>query len=105
MVSLGKIIQMTKEMIKAIIINPRDNVAIATKKISSGQKVRIEISGKVKEIIAKQDIPQGHKIALTRISKGEAIIKYGEVIGYAKRDILEGEHVHIHNVVGRDEII
>jgi len=44
------------------------------------------------------DIPYGHKIALTDIPKGEAIVKYGEQIGIATTDIRAGQHVHVHNV-------
>jgi altronate dehydratase small subunit len=32
------------------------------------------------------------------IEKGEAIVKYGEVIGRATQQIILGKHVHIHNV-------
>ena len=42
-------------------------------------------------------IPFGHKVALTPIGQGEAIIKYGVVIGYASCAIRPGEHVHVHN--------
>ena len=43
-------------------------------------------------------IPAGHKYALTHIGKGEAVIKYGEIIGRATQDIEKGEWVHTHNV-------
>lgn len=32
------------------------------------------------------------------IKKGEAVYKYGQIIGFANRDIAPGEHVHVHNV-------
>ena len=37
-----------------------------------------------------EHIPQGHKVALTPIARGEAIRRYGEVIGYALRAIPQG---------------
>ena len=37
-----------------------------------------------------EHIPQGHKVALQAIAKGEDIIRYGEVIGYAVRNIPQG---------------
>ena len=40
----------------------------------------------------------GHKYALTAISPGENVIKYGMPIGCACREIKKGEHVHTHNV-------
>lgn len=50
------------------------------------------------EIILKEKIPQGHKIALCDIAKGEEIIKYGSTIGIAKCDIKKGSWVHTHNM-------
>ena len=40
----------------------------------------------------------GHKIALRPIRKGEAVLKYGQIIGFASQDIAPGDHVHVHNV-------
>ena len=42
-------------------------------------------------------IPFGHKVCLTPIGAGEAVIKYGLEIGVATIDNGQGEHVHIHN--------
>lgn len=39
----------------------------------------------------------GHKVALTDIAVGDAVVKYGVVIGYATQPIAKGEHVHVHN--------
>lgn len=49
-------------------------------------------------MMAKSDIPLGHKIALNDIQAGDAIIKYGHDIGKAISPIAKGEHVHVHNV-------
>ena len=46
----------------------------------------------------KEDIPQGHKFALTNIKKDEQIIKYGYPIGFAKEDIAVGSWIHIQNI-------
>ena len=43
-------------------------------------------------------IPAGHKYALADIGKGEAVVKYGEIIGRATQNIEKGEWVHTHNV-------
>jgi altronate dehydratase small subunit len=42
----------------------------------------------------------GFKLALTDISKGSKVIKYGETIGLASQDIKQGQLVHIHNIEG-----
>ncbi|MBR6744624.1 MAG: altronate dehydratase [Clostridia bacterium] len=43
-------------------------------------------------------VPAGHKYALRPIAEGEAVVKYGEIIGRATRPITEGEWVHTHNL-------
>ena len=52
-----------------------------------------------RELTVLSDIPYGHKIALRDIAAGEHIIKYGESIGAAERDIPAGSYVHVHNIV------
>ncbi len=77
-------------MDKAIIINPRDNVAVALFKLNKG-----ETFGNV-EILS--NIPEKHKFALTDIAKGENVIKYGYPIGIATTHIKKGDHIHTHNL-------
>lgn len=79
---------------KAIVINPKDNVASALSKIAKGERVKVG----QREVEVKQDIPFGHKFAIERIEEGKKVIKYGEAIGRATEDIEVGEHVHVHNV-------
>jgi altronate hydrolase len=40
----------------------------------------------------------GHKVAVRPIKKGEAVYKYGQIIGFAKEDIQPGTHLHVHNL-------
>lgn len=75
---------------KTIKISPADNVAVTLVPITKGE----EVFG----VTAREDIPQGHKIALTDIHAGERVIKYGFTIGTVKSDIHAGHHVHTHNV-------
>ena len=49
------------------------------------------------KLTAKDDVPIGHKIALSDLSEGDTIIKYGEDIGKMVGDAGVGEHVHTHN--------
>lgn len=46
----------------------------------------------------QEDIPMGHKVALTDLRKGAPIIRYGETIGYAKTDIARGAWVNVTNI-------
>lgn len=81
-------------------MNPKDNVATAIENIGLGSVVNIiSADGNIVDRVeAKREIPFGHKIAVTNIRRGEKVVKYGEVIGKATRDIERGDYVHIHNV-------
>ncbi|MBE5751971.1 MAG: altronate dehydratase [Clostridiales bacterium] len=61
-----------------VIINEKDNVGIS--------------------LAGNDTIPAGHKYALRDIPQGDYVLKYGEIIGRATRDIKQGEWVHTHNV-------
>jgi altronate hydrolase len=75
---------------KTIIINPLDNVAVALTDLKAGE---------VHEgVTLKEDITKGHKFALKDIAEGENIIKYGNSIARATKQIPAGCHVHTHNV-------
>ena len=50
------------------------------------------------KLTAKQDIPIGHKIALTDLAEGDTAIKYGTDIGRIVVAVAKGEHVHTHNL-------
>ncbi|MCD6452778.1 MAG: UxaA family hydrolase [Dehalococcoidales bacterium] len=82
---------------KAVLVNDKDNVVTAVSDIKSGEDAVYRVSSGTKQIKASEDIPYGHKIALTEIAKGSAIIKYGEMIGRAKQDIKPGQWIHTHN--------
>ena len=49
-------------------------------------------------VTALEDIPYGHKIAIADIAAGQTIVKYGESIGVASREIAVGDYVHVHNL-------
>jgi altronate dehydratase small subunit len=83
---------------KAILIDKKDNVATALRRMGKGDSISVAIEDRSVSVVLLQDIPFGHKFALTDIQQGDAMIKYGEVIGLATKPIRQGEHVHIHNV-------
>ena len=49
-------------------------------------------------LVARQDVPIGHKIALCDLSEGDTILKYGEDIARVVAAVRKGEHVHVHNI-------
>ena len=82
---------------KAVLVNEKDNVATAVSDLKKGEDAIYRIGSGTKQVKTAEDIPYGHKIALTKIAKGSDIIKYGETIGRAKSDIEAGQWVHTHN--------
>jgi altronate dehydratase small subunit len=56
--------------------------------------------GRQFDLKISQGVPFGHKFSVIDIKKGQAVIKYGETIGFASEDIKAGQHVHIHNLEG-----
>ena len=80
------------------VLHPADNVATALVEIPSGTTVAVEQEGQRSIVVVSTAIPFGHKLAQSAISRGQPVIKYGEVIGLATQDIAPGEHVHVHNV-------
>lgn len=50
------------------------------------------------ELVAHDDVPIGHKIALVDVKAGDTATKYGEDIGKFVADVAKGKHVHTHNV-------
>ena len=84
----------------ALKVTDKDNVAtIFANGVTDGTRVDVHDKKGNSEIIAViGDVPYGHKIAVRSIKKGELIIKYGEEIGAATKDIQKGEYVHVHNL-------
>lgn len=78
----------------AVHLRPEDNIAVAARNLQPGTEV--EHNGAILRLTAR--IGLGHKIALCDIKKGEAVYKYGQIIGFASQDIPAGSHVHVHNV-------
>jgi len=75
-----------------IVLNKNDNVGVSQFIIP--EKTKIE----GKDITTIDPIPFGHKVCLKTINKGEPIIKYDQIIGFASENIKPGEHVHSHNL-------
>jgi altronate hydrolase len=78
---------------KLIMIDARDNVAVAAQNLTQGESIQ----GKDFCLTVREDVEKGHKIAFHDISEGGNIIKYGYPIGVATRVIMAGEYVHTHN--------
>lgn len=78
----------------AIILRSQDDVAVAARRLEPGEDIELSIG-----IIPVRDrVGMGHKIALRAIPRGAPVRKYGQVIGFATRDISAGSLVHVDNL-------
>lgn len=75
-------------------IAKQDNVIVALKDFSKGDTIHLDND----TITLQEPIVSGHKIAISPIQTGDAVIKYGAPIGIAQSDISKGAHVHTHNL-------
>lgn len=71
-----------------------DNVAVTLSDLAAGRVVTV---GEAR-LTLRENVPFGHKLALTDIAAGQPVIKYGQPIGMASEDIPAGAHVHTHNL-------
>jgi altronate dehydratase small subunit len=84
----------------ALKVNDLDNVAtIFATETRDGDIVEIrDKKGNAETVTVHGDVPYGHKIATCDIHTGAPIVKYGEAIGAATKEIVKGEYVHVHNL-------
>lgn len=68
---------------------PRDNVAIATRRLEAGTRVRCGGSS----FSLSHAVLEGHRFAVSRIGEGEALLSWGLPFGWALREIRPGEYV------------
>jgi altronate hydrolase len=83
-------------MRRVLVLNPADNIAICLEDMPAGTVIDQDNL----KLTITQKIPRGHKVASRAVTKGDGIIKYGERMGHATKDISVGEHVHTHKVLG-----
>ncbi|WP_279581854.1 UxaA family hydrolase [Fodinicola feengrottensis] len=72
-----------------------DDVAITRRDLPAGSEV-------MPGVTTREDVPRGHKIAVRALPASAPVHRYGQIIGFAGRDIAAGEHVHLHNLEYRE---
>src|SRR5699024_3066785 len=91
---------MSLEYIK---INSKDNNITVVKENGLSEGTCIQDYN----LVLKNNVPLGNKIAIVDIKKDEPIIRYGEIIGFADRDISKGElidyrAIHVNKIKDLD---
>ncbi|MEO8119179.1 MAG: UxaA family hydrolase, partial [Rhodoferax sp.] len=71
-------------------LHPDDDVLIARQQLLGGTVIE--------GFPVKGLIPAGHKIATHAIAAGAPVRRYNQIIGFASKPIVPGEHVHTHNL-------
>jgi len=87
-------------MVHYIVHEKKDTVGVAVVDVKRGDDLtgwNMEEDSTL-HMRAEQNVPLGHKIALTDIGNGDQVIKYGEAIGNATKAINKGQHVHTQNL-------
>jgi (2R)-sulfolactate sulfo-lyase subunit alpha len=88
-------------VIHFVLHDPHDTVAVV---VVEGVKAGAELTGWVMDedrmvnLVAQQDIPIGHKIALKDMGEGDTVVKYGIDMGRVVSPIRAGQHAHVHNI-------
>jgi altronate hydrolase len=84
----------------AALLNPNDDVAIAKQPLVPGTVLRLADGSNLR---VSQMIAPGHKVALRPVGFDEPVRRYGQIIGYATREIAPGQHVHTQNLSIREQ--
>jgi hypothetical protein len=100
----GSLVLERNEFPTAYKAHPLDTVATMLDDAAPGIVQVVDSEGETAIITVTQTIERGHKAALVPMVAGDAVVKYGTVIGRASRVIAEGDWVHLHNCAsGFDE--
>ncbi|MGO4706177.1 UxaA family hydrolase [Microvirga sp. 2MCAF38] len=75
---------------RTVRLHERDNLVVAVEPI--------EVGSLVHGIAARERVPRGHKMAIAAVQQGEPILKFGQIIGFALKNVEPGEWLHEHNV-------
>lgn len=81
---------------RVIRLHPQDDVVITLDQLVSGTTLPSE------QVTVVGLVPPGHKVATRAIATGEAVRRYGQIIGFASQPIKPGQHVHTHNLAMGD---
>ena len=82
----------------AILLDPADTVATLLRPVEAGETLKIQGAQGGPPVQASEAIPLCHKIAVRDMPSGEAVRKYGQVIGAATGEVTRGSWVHVHNM-------
>lgn len=84
--------------VNALLMDATDNVVTCVREVAAGELVVYRKGQEVNTVMAVEDIPYCHKIALEDIAEGAEVIKYGESLGRTSEHIGRGCWVSHRNL-------
>ena len=84
--------------INALQMDARDNVVTCVKEVKRGEDVVYQEGASEVSLVAEEDIPYCHKVALADLAEGTEIIKYGESLGKLVAPVKKGHWVNDQNL-------
>lgn len=85
--------------VNAIMLTADDKVVTIVGDVKKGDTVSFKKGDNPCEVVALEDIPAFHKIAIVDLKKDEEVIKYGEIIGGMRADGKQGCWISHKNVM------
>ncbi|HEX7063535.1 MAG TPA: UxaA family hydrolase [Bacillales bacterium] len=87
-------------MHKFLIHYKGDHVGVAVEDIKANEKVTgvFMDDDSTVDVVAKGDIPLGHKIAIEKVKANAPVIEYKVQVGEAPNGLEVGDYVHTHNI-------
>ena len=87
-----------EQSINALLMDEHDNVVTCVKEVKRGQSVAYQDGAALRTLVAEEDIPYCHKIALEDLAEGAEIFKYGESLGKLVAPVKKGHWVNDQNL-------
>lgn len=81
--------------ISLVQLHPSDNVAVALDNLHVGQTYPL---GNNADLLVREAIRPGHKVAIRPLEPGSRVLKYGQPIGVTLSSVATGSWVHCHNL-------
>ena len=84
--------------INGLLMDLKDNVVTCVAAVPAGGQVVYRKGDDICSLMAAEEIPYCHKIALVDLEEGEDVIKYGELIGKTTQPVQKGRWVSHNNI-------
>jgi altronate hydrolase len=90
--------------IRCLVVSSKDNVGVIVNGNGDTDDI-VLLEEPYCTIKLSEKIRSGSKVAIKKIAAKSPVIKYGQVIGSAKANILPGQYVHTHNIKYNKNVI